>query len=123
MTKPSLRSIAICALDTSMSGWSEPWDRALISDHATKLGYKVPRVIDVAHIGVEELLAECRAAGAEAVVLPSLDHLPAAAQQELETVGLVIVTVYPEIDQHAARQAGREELVCPNHERTAHDCR
>ncbi|MFD3463789.1 hypothetical protein ACFWVM_29085 [Nocardia fluminea] len=118
MSKPSVWPIAICVLDTALSQWSEPWDRALISDRATELGYKVPRVIDLAHANVETLVGECTSAEARAVVVPSLDHLPPAAAEALAAVNVKVVTVYPEIAPNAgAEQAGREQTLSTSDEK------
>ncbi|MFD4461076.1 hypothetical protein [Nocardia sp. NPDC058480] len=105
MTKQHL-PVALCVLNTLISGASEPWDRGLISDHATKLGYKVPRVIDLARVALESLIAECAEHGAVAVVLPSLDHLSISALKTLQAAELDVATVYPEIARHDTVKPG-----------------
>lgn len=96
MTKPP-RPVAICVLNSEMSGWSEPWDRGLIADRATNLGYLVPRVIDLAHDSLEVLIVEISSVAARAIIVPSLDHLTAAAVDSLRNAGLKIETAYPEV--------------------------
>lgn len=94
------RLVAICVLNTSISGPSEPWDRGMISDRAGELGYRCPRVIDLAYTTVEALLCACSELGAVAVVVPSLDHLPVGALEGLDDAGLTVATVYPPIARH-----------------------
>lgn len=120
MSKPDARPIAICVLNTGLSRWSEPWDRALISDRATELGYRVLRVVDLAHANVEMLVGECTAAKAKAVIVPSLDHLPQAATQALAAVDVPVMTVYPEIAQDAiAKSIGQERSLSNSDEKAA----
>ncbi|MEV0543774.1 hypothetical protein [Nocardia salmonicida] len=80
----------------------------MISDRATELGYKSPRVIDLAYTTMDALFCTCSELGAVAVVVPSLDHLPVGALETLDEAALTIVTVYPAIARHVDRKAERE---------------
>lgn len=89
----TLRPTAIGYLRTDVSGVRQAWDEIQLRSTAGRLGYNLAKIIAFSartDHPMERLIAQTKRANADAVLIPTIDHLGAAIPERLHRIATVI---------------------------------